>query len=76
MKIFTEKTDTWGKEANYSWVERSTITLPENITEVALARRVKAVLGWTGIKCDREDWGDTIVYRPRNLLQVAFVTFE
>ncbi len=61
-----EYTDTFGGEANYSWVKRCTVTMPElthygydggtNYTKAnksyqrALIRRAKALCGLTGVR--------------------------
>ena len=86
-----EITDTFAGEANYSWVKRDTITMPE-ITVFGydgaqgyvkanqrfrrqLVRKAKAIAGWTGARCETVDYGDTIEIRPRGACMVAFVTY-
>lgn len=65
-----EITDTFGGEANYSWVKRETIVMPElthfgyggaaNCAEAKkayrrqLVRKAKAIAGWTGWPCKVE----------------------
>jgi hypothetical protein len=86
-----EITDTFGGEANYSWVKRETLTMPElthygydgssNYVKAnksyrrQLVRKAKAVAGWTGARCTVEDYGDMIRIEPRNACMVAFVTY-
>ena len=76
MIIKIEKTDTFGGEANYSWVERYQLDPIINQTDNQLIRRVKKVIGWTGVKCRKTDFGDMIELRPLNFCNVCFITFE
>ena len=87
-----EVTDTFGGEANYSWVKRETLTMPElthygydgssNYTKAnkayrrQLVRKAKAIAGWTGWPCKVEDWGDTLRIEPRGACMVAFVEWK
>lgn len=87
-----EITDTFAGEANYSWVKRDTVTMPEltyygydgsqgyakaNKTFTReLVKKVKALAGWTGARCNVTHYGDTIEIRPRNACMVAFVTYS
>lgn len=68
--ICIEFTDTFGGESNYSWVRRHTITAK---SDLAAVRKAKDFAGWTGIRCEREDYGDQIVLRPRGICQVMFI---
>jgi hypothetical protein len=87
-----EVTDTFGGEANYSWVKRETIAMPE-LTHYGydgsanymkankayrrqLVRKAKAIAGWTGWRCMVEDYGDTIRIEPRGTCMVAFVQWK
>ena len=87
-----EITDTFGGEANYSWVKREKIAMPElthygydgssNYVKAnkayrrQLVRKAKAIAGWTGARCNVEDYGDMIRIEPRNACLVAFVTYD
>jgi hypothetical protein len=73
MKFQAELTDTFGGEANYSWVRRRTFDAPSDISDLALVRRAKAELGLTGTRCRREIWGDTIVLRPYGSCTIAVI---
>ncbi len=70
-----ELTDTFGGEANYSWVRRATITVPDDASDATIVRRAKAALGMTGDRCRRDDCGGDIVLRPIGACRVAFITF-
>ena len=73
-----EVTDTFGGEANYSWVNRFELDAPAGISRRALVRRAKRAAGWTGVRCARHftDWGDTIALRPRGACLVMFITYR
>lgn len=87
-----EITDTFAGEANYSWVKRDTVTMPEltyygydggtNYVKAnktftrELVKKVKALAGWTGARCAVTHYGDTIEIRPRKACMVAFVTYS
>lgn len=68
-----EHTDTFGGEANYSWVRRSRFEAPDSITDRELVRLAKRLLGLTGVRCHRETWGETIVLRPVGELTIVFI---
>jgi len=92
MQFSYEYTDTFGGEANYSWVKRGNVHVPElthygyngsngyaraNKTQSReVVRLVKAALGLTGVKCRRETWGDTLVLYPLGECSVIFINFE
>ncbi len=69
-----EVTDTFGGEANYSWVRRERFEAPEGATRRAIVRRAKSAAGLSGVRCDTHDYGDLIELRPRGACIVAFVT--
>lgn len=73
MKYRAELTDTFGGEANYSWVTRREFEAPEGISDLALVRRAKRELGLSGVRCRREDFGDTIALYPQGSCTVAFI---
>jgi hypothetical protein len=86
-----ELTDTFGGEANYSWVRRAKVASPEWTTfkdwdgngrreprafQRTLMRRAKAAVGLTGIRGRTESYGDTYEFRPYGMCQVMFVTWD
>ena len=73
MWFRVEYTDTFGGEANYSWVRRARFEAPESITDRDLVARAKRELGLTGVRCRRETWGETIVLRPVGQLTIMFI---
>jgi hypothetical protein len=76
-QIQYEVTDTFGGEANYSWVRRGIAPSKEgeNYSDLAAIRRVKKAIGWNGVRCIVENDGDCITLRPRGMCQVCFITF-
>jgi hypothetical protein len=43
-----EHTDTFGGEANYSWVNRASFEMPEHATQRDIVRKAKELIGETG----------------------------
>lgn len=75
--ILFEVTDTFGGEANYSWVKRGTIECKEgeDYSDLAAVRRVKKAIGWNGVRCITESDGNSITLRPIGINQVCFINF-
>lgn len=78
MKVSAELTDTYGGEANYSWVRRVELEVPDTLSDRAIVRRVKAQLGLTGVRPEgRVDYGDQIaLWYFGGSATVLFVNFE
>ena len=76
--IHFEITDTFGGEANYSWVRRGVIRCApgESYSDLAAVRRVKKAIDWCKVPCKREDMGDTIALYPYGAAVVCFITFR
>ncbi len=86
-----EYTDTFAGDANYSWVERGRVHVPDltaygydgshGYTKADrrqarhIMRKVKAALGLSGIRGKRESSGDTIEFRPYGSATVLFITY-
>lgn len=87
-----EYTDTFGGEANYSWVRRATITTPE-LTHYGydgsngyaaankkarreIMRKAKAAVGLTNVRGKTYDLGDGYEFRPYRSATVMFVTYK
>ena len=58
-----EVTDLFGGEANYSWVYRYAISMPGDISYLALVRRIKSVAGYSGIRGRTYVSGDFVEIR-------------
>lgn len=74
MRYRRELTDTYGGEANYSWVNRATIEVPDNATDLLMVRRAKEALNVAGVRCRRYDDGETITLRPCNSNTIIFIS--
>lgn len=72
MEYDIEYTDTFGGQANYSWVKRLSIKAPSSKRR-AIIRAAKAALALTGQRCEVVDFGDMIELRPRRSCTVAFI---
>ena len=90
-KYHVEYTDTFGGEANYSWVNRSVISVPEwdhfkgwdgngriepKGYRQFLMRKAKASMGLTGRRGVVTDFGDTIEFRPYGSCTILFITWS
>lgn len=89
-KYHWEYTDTFAGEANYSWVRRGTVTMPElthygydgatnyaqanRLYQRELMRRVKQAAGLTGERGVKHNHGDLIEFRPAHSATVLFIT--
>jgi hypothetical protein len=93
MNVYNvEFTDTLNGEANYSWVRRDTVDMPElthygydgctnysranKIASRELMRRAKATMGLTGIRGRVHHHGDMTEFRPYRSCTVMFITFD
>ncbi len=90
-KYDVELTDTFAGEANYCWVKRDTVTMPElthygydggtnyakanKVYQRELSKRAKAAMGLTGVRGRMFHYGDMSEFRPYGLLQVMFITW-
>jgi hypothetical protein len=80
-----EYTDTFGGEANYSWVRRHLIRLPMTDAEGREARArydrrlrriAKATMGLTGHPGRWEEIGGDLAFYPRGMCRVMLVTWR
>ncbi len=73
MPLQLEYTDTYGGEANYSWVRRA--WMPYIESRRVIVRNAKAWAGLTGIRCQVEEYGGDLAIRPRGMCTVLFVSY-
>lgn len=87
-----EYTDTFGGEANYAWVKRATLSMPElthygydgglnyaranRIANREVMKAAKAAVGLTNVRGVTTDRGDDLEFRPYGMCTVLFVTFR
>ena len=76
VSFSVEYTDTFGGDANYCWVRRSTITVPVNASQALIMRRAKAAVCITGARGSVSDLGDWYDFRPYGSATVMFVSFD
>ena len=69
-----EYTDTFGGQANYSWVKRATFELPQAANRRQIVSAGKAALGLTGVRCRTSDFGEGFELRPYGSCTVLFIT--
>ena len=74
MNVKIEMTDLFAGEANYSWVKRRTIEMPDFATTRSVVRAVKKELG-IDRRHTTNDYGDRLVIHPRRSGTVIFVDF-
>ena len=74
-EVCIEVTDTYGGEANYSWVNRKSVWMEENASDLAIIRKVKNVLGLSGHRCRVTNFGDEFHIDPQGQCIRIFVTF-
>ena len=70
-----EYTDTSGGEANYCWVKRHTFEI-DGLTDRQIEMKARELIGLTGVRGVRFDYGDMVEWRPHNSCTVAFLTFD
>jgi hypothetical protein len=91
-KYNVEYTDTFGGEANYCWVRREVITMPElthygydgayNYSKAnkafkrELMRKAKASVGLTNVRGRKDNSGNMIDFRPYRSCTVMFITYK
>ena len=69
-----EVTDTFGGQANYSWVRRGKLRVPDGISDLALVRRIKSVTGYSGIRGCATVMGDFVEIRFPGRCVVIFAS--
>ena len=87
-----EYTDTFGGEANYSWLKRARVSMPElthygydgatnyaradRVFRRELMRKAKSEMGLSGVRGVTHDHGDMIEFRPYRSCTVMFVSYR
>jgi len=72
-KFFVEITDTFGGEANYSWVRRAPLESKKD-TPRSMVQTAKAWAHLTGLRCKVENYGDQITIKPCGMCLVLFIS--
>ena len=68
--MITYRIEVTDRLSNYNWIRRHTIQAK---SDLAAVRKAKAVEGWRGVRCKREDYNDQIVLRPRGACIVIVI---
>ncbi len=76
MKVSFEYTDKFGEDANYSWVNRKTVEVLENVSDTYLIRLAKKEMGINLKHKIPEKIRDTIRLDFYNSCTVLFINFE
>lgn len=92
MTYDIEYTDTFGGQANYCWVKRASVSMPElthygydggtnyvrcnKIFNRELVKRAKAKMGLTGLRGRTHHHGDMVEFRPYGSCTVMFITYH
>ena len=74
LRYQLELTDTFGGEANYSWVNREEVSINANYSGPWIVRKAKEAMGLTGMNGVTVDYGDTIRVDFPRYNQVLFIT--
>ena len=75
MRTFIEVTDTFGGEANYSWVKRYNFETEEKDSMLKIVRRALKISGYTGCRTKKQDSGEYIRLDFAGMCVVMFITF-
>jgi hypothetical protein len=74
ITLEVEYTDTFGGEANYCWVKRATLELPDGLSDAAIMRRAKKAIGISGMRGRSTTYGDCFEFMPYGHATVMFAT--
>ena len=69
-----EYTDTFGGQANYSWVDRATFELARDANRRQIVSAAKAAIGLTGVRCRTSRFGEVYELHPYGSCTVLFIT--
>lgn len=75
MKTYIEVTDTFGGEANYSWVKRYNFETGITDSMLKIVRDAMKVSGYSGCRTRKQDSGDTIRLDFVGMNVVMFITW-
>ena len=71
--LLIEYTDTYGGEANYSWVKREVVDIPDAKSDRAVMRLAKRLMGLSGVQGRTISYGDLVEFRPYRSCTVMFI---
>lgn len=73
MQFIVEYTDTFGGEANYSWLRRKFIEIDPKASGIELQAAAKEAVDLVGRKGEWQVAGDTWCFRPRGAHTILMV---
>ena len=75
MRNFSvQYTDTIGGQPNYGDpTKRETVSLADDSTDRQIVLACKEAVGLSGVKCDREEDGETTILRPRGESTIVYI---
>ena len=76
MKWSAELTDTFGGQANYSWVQREDLKVNANYSGPWIVRTAKAAFGLTSVPHKTEDYGHSMTVHFPSINSVLFLTLD
>lgn len=76
MRFTVEYTDTFGGEANYSWLRTKELRFDKEPTNLMLVRKAKLEMGLSGVRGKTNNLGDIIEFRPYGMNTVMFITYR
>ena len=92
MHFDVEYTDTYGGEANYSWIRRATVWMPDmthygydgrtnygktvKVFNRELMKKAKRAMDLTGVRGRAHVQGDDLEFRPYGQNTVLFITYR
>lgn len=75
MKFRIELTDTFGGNANYSWVRHANFDAPSDASNKLLVRRAKKALDISDLKHKTSQLGETIELRFPGVCIIGFIDY-
>ena len=73
--IQIEYTDTFCGEANYAWVKRFELIVPEELSTKTIMRIAKELCGLASVRGQWYEYSDSLKFIPANSNTVLFITF-
>lgn len=73
ITFVAEYTDTFGGEANYSWVKRAEFVMNADSTRRQIVAAGKSAIGLTGARCKTLELGEMYELRPIGFCTVLFI---
>lgn len=76
MVVNVVHTDTFGGDANGSWMKRYSFLCSSKVTTRSLVLKAKKLSGLTNHKSSTHDYGSEMTIKPAGLNQILILSFE